>query len=302
MINPLKKKLRTHFLQKAPEKPDWLKVKLTFPDPKNNPVAIVRNSLEKKKLNTVCESASCPNLNHCWSRKTATYMLGGDICTRRCSYCDVASGKPSALDRDEPKRVAESAIALGLKHVVITAVNRDDLEDGGAAHFAETVEVVREGLPDCKIELLVPDFKVRPESLEIIFQCKPDIFNHNVETIKRLFPEVAPQKKYERSLDVLKIASEKGFLTKSGLILGMGETVEEVKECMRDLIGVGVSLLTLGQYLQPTPTHLPVKSYVLPEVFQELRIYGKSIGFKGVFSGPLVRSSYHADEQVSWNP
>ncbi|MBM9575698.1 lipoyl synthase [Leptospira sp. 201903070] len=301
-MNPLKKKPRTHSLQEAPEKPEWLKVKLTFPDPKNNTVAIVRDSLEEKNLNTVCESASCPNLNHCWSRKTATYMLGGDICTRRCSYCDVASGKPKPLDQEEPRRVAESAIALELKHVVLTAVNRDDLEDGGATHFAETLERIREGLPDCKIEFLVPDLKAKLESLEIIFQSKPDVFNHNVETVQRLFPEVAPQKKYDRSLEVLRIASERGFLTKSGLILGMGETLEEVKECMRDLVAVGVSLLTLGQYLQPTPTHLPVKEYVSPEVFKELRIYGKSIGFKGVFSGPLVRSSYHADEQVSWIP
>lgn len=301
-MNPLKKKPRTHSLQNAPEKPDWLKVKLAFPDPKNNPVAIVRNSLEEKKLNTVCESASCPNLNHCWSRKTATYMLGGDICTRRCSYCDVASGKPFPLDLEEPKRIAESSIALGLRHVVITSVNRDDLEDGGAAHFAKTVKEIRKGLPDCKIELLIPDLKVKQEALEIIFECNPDIFNHNLETVKRLFPEVAPQKRYERSLDVLKIASARGFLTKSGLILGMGETLEEVKECMQDLASVGVSLLTLGQYLQPTSTHLPVKEYVVPQVFKDLRIYGKSIGFKGVFSGPLVRSSYHADEQISWNP
>lgn len=300
-MNPLKKKPRTHSLREAPEKPDWLKVKLTFPDRQNDTVALVRDSLQEKKLNTVCESASCPNLNHCWSRKTATYMLGGDICTRRCSYCDVASGKPFPLDREEPKRIAESAISLGLKHVVITAVNRDDLEDGGASHFAETVFEIRKGLPDCKIELLIPDLKVKRESLEIVFDCKPDIFNHNLETVKSLFPEVAPQKKYERSLDVLRIASERGFLTKSGLILGMGETVDEVKECMQDLANVGVGLLTLGQYLQPTPTHLPVKEYVHPEVFKELRIFGKSIGFKGVFSGPLVRSSYHADEQISWN-
>ncbi|TGK38644.1 lipoyl synthase [Leptospira gomenensis] len=300
-MNPLKKKPRTRSQIEAPKKPDWLKVKLRFPDPQNDSVALVRDSLEEKKLHTVCESASCPNLNHCWSRKTATYMLGGDICTRRCSYCDVASGKPLPLDSGEPGRVAESAIALGLKHVVITAVNRDDLEDGGASHFEETVLKIRKGLPECKIELLVPDFKAKPESLEIVFRSRPDVFNHNLETVRRLFPEVAPQKKYERSLEVLKIASDRGFLTKSGLILGMGESFEEVKECMRDLVSTGVSLLTLGQYLQPTSTHLPVKEYVLPEVFQELRIYGKSIGFKGVFSGPLVRSSYHADEQVEWN-
>ncbi|TGL65723.1 lipoyl synthase [Leptospira sarikeiensis] len=298
-MNPLKKKPRSTGYQPPPEKPDWLKVRLPFRE-KENPVDLVRSSVEGGKLNTVCESASCPNLNHCWSRRTATYMLAGDICTRRCSYCDVAFGKPFALDPEEPLRVAESAKALDLKHVVITSVNRDDLSDGAANHYKKTVELIRERLPECKIEILVPDFKMKEESLEIIYSSKPDIFNHNLETVERLFPTVAPAKKYERSLNVLQHASEKGFLTKSGLILGLGETLEEVHATLKDLRAVGVQMVTLGQYLQPTPTHLPVSEYIRPEVFKDLKEYGKSLGFRTVFSGPLVRSSYHADEQVPW--
>ncbi|TGK43874.1 lipoyl synthase [Leptospira andrefontaineae] len=298
-MNPLKKKPRSNAYQPAPEKPDWLKVRLPFRE-KENPVDFVRSSVEGGKLNTVCESASCPNLNHCWSRKTATYMLAGDICTRRCSYCDVAFGKPLALDPEEPLRVAESAKALGLNHVVITSVNRDDLSDGGAFHYKKTVELIRERLPECKIEILVPDFKMREENLEIVYSSKPDIFNHNLETVERLFPTVAPAKKYERSLDVLKHASERGLLTKSGLILGLGETLEEVHQTLKDLRSVGVQMITLGQYLQPTPTHLPVSEYIRPEVFKDLKEFGKALGFRTVFSGPLVRSSYHADEQVPW--
>ncbi|PJZ70161.1 lipoyl synthase [Leptospira perolatii] len=298
-MNPLKKKPRTSSYAQAPEKPEWLKVRLPFRE-KENPVSLVRETVDSGKLHTVCESASCPNLNHCWSRKTATYMLAGDICTRRCGYCDVAFGKPNSLDPEEPRRVAESAAALGLKHVVITSVNRDDLPDGGAAHYKETVLRIRELLPNCKIELLVPDFKAKEENLEIIYSGKPDIFNHNLETVKRLFPEIAPAKKYERSLQVLEYASQKGFLTKSGLILGLGETIEEVKEALLDLRKAGVKMVTLGQYLQPTPTHHPVKEYVHPDRFRELKKYGEEIGFTSVFSGPLVRSSYHADEQAAW--
>ncbi|TGK17503.1 lipoyl synthase [Leptospira fluminis] len=299
-MNPLKKKPRTSSNLQAPEKPDWLKVRLPFRE-KNNPVGFVRESLDAKGLHTVCESASCPNLNHCWSRKTATYMLGGDICTRRCSYCDVAFGKPFALDPEEPLHVAESAAALGLRHVVITSVNRDDLPDGGANHYKRTVELIRERLPECKIELLVPDFKAKVENLEIIYSSKPDILNHNIETVKKLFPEIAPAKRYDRSLEVLKHASDRGFLTKSGLILGLGESTEEIREALADLRNAGVQMVTLGQYLQPTPSHHPVKEYVSPETFRELKEYGLGLGFRNVFSGPLVRSSYHADEQISWN-
>ncbi|EQA36201.1 lipoyl synthase [Leptospira inadai serovar Lyme str. 10] len=299
-MNPLKKKPRTSSNIPAPEKPDWLKVRLPFRETGNS-VSLVRELVEESKLHTVCESASCPNLNHCWSRKTATYMLAGDICTRRCAYCDVPFGKPLSLDAGEPLRVAESAKALALRHVVITSVNRDDLEDGGAHHYKETVELIRQRLPECKIELLVPDFKAREENLSIIYSCRPDIFNHNLETVKRLFPEIAPAKKYDRSLQVLRHASERGFLTKSGLILGLGETLEEVKEALGDLRNSGVKMVTLGQYLQPTASHHPVKEYVHPDIFKDLKEYGKSLGFLSVFSGPLVRSSYHADEQVLWN-
>ncbi|TGK00602.1 lipoyl synthase [Leptospira semungkisensis] len=298
-MNPLKKKPRSTGYQPAPEKPDWLKVRLPFRE-KDNSVSTVRSSVEQGKLNTVCESASCPNLNHCWSRRTATYMLAGDICTRRCSYCDVAFGKPFSLDPEEPLRVAESAKALGLQHVVITSVNRDDLTDGAANHYKQTIELIRERLPDCKIEILVPDFKEKEESLELIYSAKPDIFNHNLETVERLFPTVAPAKKYDRSLRVLEHASKRGFLTKSGLILGLGETLDEVRQTLKDLRISGVQMVTLGQYLQPTPTHLPVHEYIHPDIFRELKEFGKSIGFRTVFSGPLVRSSYHADEQTPW--
>ncbi len=299
-MNPLKKKPRSSGYHPAPEKPDWLKVRLPFRE-KDSLVSLVRTSVEDGKLNTVCESASCPNLNHCWSRRTATYMLAGDICTRRCSYCDVAFGKPLGLDPEEPLRVAESAKALALKHVVITSVNRDDLPDGGAFHYKQTVELIRERLPECKIELLVPDFKEKEENLEIVYSSLPDIFNHNLETVKRLFPSVAPAKKYDRSLRVLEHASKKGFLTKSGLILGLGETLEEVREALTDLRNVGVQMVTLGQYLQPTASHIPVFEYIHPDKFRELKEFGKNLGFKSVFAGPLVRSSYHADEQAPWH-
>jgi lipoyl synthase len=260
----------------------------------------VRNNLTKTRLNTVCESASCPNLNNCWSRKTATYMLGGDICTRRCAYCDVASGKPFALDSEEPKRVAESVAILGLRYVVITSVNRDDLPDGGARHFQETVLEIKKKSPECRIELLIPDLKAKRDSLDLIYSSKPDIINHNIETVKSLFKEVAPAKNYETSLNVLKDISENGFVTKSGIILGLGETIDEAKECIKDLRDNGVSMLTIGQYMQPTPTHYPVKEFILPEVFAALKNYAYSLGYKHVESGALVRSSYHADEQADF--
>ncbi len=298
-MNPLKKKPRTKNLYPTIEKPEWLKVKLRFPTD-TDPVLDVRKNLTETRLNTVCESASCPNLNNCWSRKTATYMLAGDICTRRCSYCDVASGKPFALDSEEPVRVAESVAILGLRYVVITAVNRDDLQDGGAFHFHQTVMEIKKSSPECRIELLIPDLKAKRDSLDLIYSSKPDIINHNIETVKSLFREVAPAKNYETSLRVLKDISEHGFVTKSGIILGLGETIEEVQECIRDLRDNGVSMLTIGQYMQPTPTHHPVKNFVLPEVFEELKIFSYSLGYKHVESGALVRSSYHADEQADF--
>ena len=298
-MNPLKKKPRTKNLNPVPEKPEWLRVKLRFPT-EDDPVMDVRKNLTQTRLNTVCESASCPNLNNCWSRKTATYMLAGDICTRRCAYCDVASGKPFALDKNEPVRVAESVEILGLRYVVITAVNRDDLPDGGALHFHETVLEIKKRSPECRIELLIPDLKAKRDSLDLIYSAKPDIINHNIETVKSLFREVAPAKNYETSLRVLKDISEHGFVTKSGVILGLGETLDEVKECIQDLRNHGVSMLTIGQYMQPTPTHYPVKEFVRPEVFVELKQFAYSLGYKHVESGALVRSSYHADEQADF--
>lgn len=274
-----------------------MKVAVRFPTDED-PLQKVRSEVAEKKLNTVCESASCPNLNHCWNRKTATYMLAGDICTRRCQYCDVAFGKPMALDAKEPKRVAASVAELGLKYVVLTAVNRDDLRDGGALHFSETIREIRNLRENCIIEVLIPDFKAKREALDILFSAKPNIINHNIETVKRLFPEIAPQKNYERSLSVLKDISSQGFKTKSGIILGLGETKADIKECLEDLFSAGVRMLTMGQYLQPTPTHYPVKEYIRPEVFEEWKEFAYSLGFKVVASSPLVRSSYHADEYV----
>jgi lipoyl synthase len=297
-MNPLKKKPRTKEVVSPPEKPEWLKSRIKFPLPTDSNY-IVRETIEKDRLHTVCESASCPNLNHCWSRKTATYMLNGDVCTRKCGYCDVSSGKPLPIDPEEAIRVASSAFKLGLRYVVLTAVNRDDREDGGAFGFSNTIHEIRSRLPECNIEVLIPDFKGKESSLEIIYNAKPDIINHNIETVAELFSLVAPQKKYETSLSVLTLTAKKGFVTKSGLILGMGETLEQAKNTILDLSRCGVSMLTIGQYLQPTPTHYPVKKYWEPEVFTELKAYSKSLGFKHVESSPLVRSSYHADEQVA---
>jgi lipoic acid synthetase len=226
-------------------------------------------------------------------------MLNGDICTRRCGYCDVATGRPLAQDKEEPNKIADSVQKMGLKFVVLTAVNRDDLEDGGATQFAKTIRAIQRTSPECNIEVLIPDFKGKDSSLEIIFESKPDIINHNLETVENLFSKIAPQKNYRLSLEVLKKISKRGFVTKSGLILGMGESIEEVQTAIRDLRESGVNMLTIGQYLQPTPTHYPVKEYIAPQVFQELKTFAMGLGYKHVESGPLVRSSYHAEEQAS---
>ncbi|XDD47851.1 lipoyl synthase [Leptospira sp. WS39.C2] len=294
-MNPLKKKPRSKHLNPTQPLPDWMKVRVSFPK-ESDALTAVRAEVETKQLHTVCESASCPNLNHCWNRKTATYMLAGDICTRRCQYCDVAFGKPKSLDSDEPEKVARSVEALGLRHVVLTAVNRDDLKDGGANHFAETITKIKSYRPECSIEVLIPDFKAKEDSLQILYSAKPNIINHNIETVERLFPTITPQKNYRRSLEVLAHISKHGFVTKSGLILGLGETEEDVYQCLNDLFSHGVRMLTIGQYLQPGPTHYPVKSFIPPETFQMWKEVAYQIGFKTVASGPLVRSSYHADE------
>lgn len=226
-------------------------------------------------------------------------MLSGDICTRRCQYCDVAFGKPNPLDLEEPERVARSVAELELRHVVLTAVNRDDLKDGGAGHFAETITKIKTYRPTCSIEVLIPDFKAKEDSLQILYAAKPNIINHNIETVERLFPTITPQKNYKRSLEVLSHIAKHGFLTKSGLILGLGETDEDVKQCLEDLFTHGVRMLTIGQYLQPGPTHYPVQEFVKPETFDFWKEFAYRIGFKTVASGPLVRSSYHAEEYFS---
>ncbi|WP_210410243.1 lipoyl synthase [Leptospira meyeri] len=297
-MNPLKKKPRSKNISPRVDLPSWMKVRVSFPT-EGDALSKVREEVESKKLHTVCESASCPNLNHCWNRRTATYMLSGDICTRRCQYCDVAFGKPNPLDLEEPERVARSVAELELRHVVLTAVNRDDLKDGGAGHFAETITKIKTYRPTCSIEVLIPDFKAKEESLQILYAAKPNIINHNIETVERLFPTITPQKNYKRSLEVLSHIAKHGFLTKSGLILGLGETEEDVKQCLEDLYAHGVRMLTIGQYLQPGPTHYPVQEFVKPETFEFWKEFAYHTGFKTVASGPLVRSSYHAEEYFS---
>lgn len=254
-------------------------------------------------LHTVCESARCPNHWECWSRATATFMIGGDRCTRACGFCAVSTAKPLALESDEPARVAEAARRLELRHVVITAVARDDLADGGAEHFRQTVEAVRAAAPGIVIEILTPDFNGREDALAVVLESSPAVFNHNLETVRRLTPEVRHRATYDRSLAVLGRvkALRPDIRTKSGLMLGLGETVAEVEVAMADLRGVGCEILTLGQYLQPTVRHLAVKEFVTPEIFSVLGERGRAMGFVHVASGPMVRSSYHADE-VGWVP
>lgn len=276
------------------KRPDWLKVRL----PTGHNYKEVYELMRKSKLNTVCEEAKCPNLAECWNRKTATFMILGDTCTRSCGFCNVKLGLPNELDLDEPRRVAESVEALGLKHVVITSVNRDELKDGGAIIFSESVRLIREKMPDTTIEILIPDFKGEVDSFKIIMQNPPDILNHNLETVNRLYHAVRPQAKYERSLEVISWFKENGLRTKSGIMVGIGENKEEVFELIEDLYKAGCDIMTIGQYLQPTKNHLPVNRYVTLEEFKEYKDYGLKIGLKAVESSPLVRSSYHADKHA----
>lgn len=277
-------------------KPSWLRVRL----PSGDTFAEVRHLLDGLHLNTVCEEAQCPNKGECFRSGTATFLILGDVCTRRCRFCAVTKGQPQPLDWDEPKRVAEAVKALGLKHAVITSVTRDDVPDGGAALFAETVRAIEELVPDCKTEVLVPDFRGSEDAVRAVVEAGPDVLNHNLETVPRLYPVARPEADYRRSLGVLRMAKamSPGMLTKSGLILGMGETRDEVLAVMADLVGVGCDLLTLGQYLRPSQAHLPIERYVTPEEFAELAAEGERIGLKHVEAGPLVRSSYHARQQV----
>ncbi len=290
-------------LTKTPlgKRPDWLKIKLPVGDNFND----VRNLMRKQKLNTVCEEANCPNIAECWNNRTATFMILGDICTRTCGFCNVKSGLPTELDLDEPRRVAESIKELQLRHAVITSVNRDELKDGGAGIFKEVVRLCREEVPDCTVEILIPDFKGEEHAFEIIMESPPDILNHNLETVERLYHVVRPQAKYHRSLELIKWFKQKGLSrrdgvpkTKSGLMVGIGEKPDEVINVMNDLVSYGCDILTIGQYLQPTKQHLPVDRFVTPDEFNMYKEEGLKIGFKIVESSPLVRSSYHADEQA----
>ncbi len=275
------------------KKPDWIKVRLP-----NNPVFWDTKSMIKDlSLVTVCEEAQCPNRWECWGQGTATFMIAGEKCTRACGFCAVKTAKPDALEEDEPQRVAEATKRMSLNHVVITAVARDDLQDGGAEHFQKTIEAVREANPGIIIEVLVPDFNDKDWALELVMKARPHIFNHNLETVERLTPLVRSRAKYHRSLAVLKKAKEMAggkVATKSGIMLGLGEKPGEIEQAMDDLRAADVTVLTLGQYLRPTPMHLPVVEYVKPEKFDEWREVALSKGFRHVASGPLVRSSYHA--------
>lgn len=279
---------------KGRQKPDWLKVRL----PTSKVYGEVRKLITDYELHTVCESAACPNRGECWSRSTATFMILGNICTRSCGFCNVITGKPTELDLDEPRRVAEAVEILKLKYAVITSVNRDELKDGGASVWAETIRCVRERNPETKIEVLIPDFCSNWDALQVVIDARPDVLNHNTETVPRLYLLVRPQGNFKRSLELLKISKEKGMVTKSGIMLGLGETKEEVIEVLKAWREVNVDLVTLGQYMQPTERHLPVARWVTPAEFDEYREIGMEMGFTNVFSGPLVRSSYHADEQA----
>lgn len=279
-----------------PERPPWLKVRF----PAGGNYARLQGLMREQGLHTVCEEARCPNIGDCWSRGTATFMILGDTCTRSCGFCAVKTGRPGTIDTGEPRRVALAIQRMELRHAVITSVNRDELPDGGAGVFAETIRWTRKLSPGTTIEVLIPDFKGDPDALRIVLEAQPEILNHNTETAPRLYSTVRPQARYERSLEVLRRAREldPGTLTKSGLMVGLGETREELITVFQDLRAVDVDILTVGQYLQPTPAHLPVVRYWTPEEFASLKESALALGFRHVESGPLVRSSYHAEEQV----
>ena len=281
----------------APQRrPEWIRVRA----PSGETVEGLRTMMRSKALHTVCEEAMCPNLGECWGAGTATFLLMGDTCTRSCGFCDVKTGRPAPLDWLEPERVARAVQAMNLRHAVITSVNRDERPDGGAPIFAMVIRRIRELHPGCSIEVLIPDFKGSLEALRTVVEARPEILNHNVETVPRLFRKVQPQDRYEWAAATLSNAKQLDpeVLTKSGIMLGLGETLDEVQAVMRDLRAWGVEILTLGQYLQPSKQHLPIERYVTPDEFAELKRYGLEIGFRWVESGPLVRSSYHAEQQV----
>jgi lipoyl synthase len=280
----------------VPRRPPWLRVRA----PGGPNYLDLRGLVERQRLHTVCESARCPNIGECWERRTATFMILGDICTRACGFCAIKTGRPQVLDLEEPGRVAEAVASLGLRHAVITSVNRDELPDGGAGIFAETIRRTRALCPGTTIEVLIPDFRGVWWALAQVMEARPEILNHNMESIARLYHVVRPQAKYPRSLELLRRAKEMApdVLTKSGMMMGVGEETEEIVAAMRDLRAAQCDILTLGQYLRPSLNHIPVRRYVPPEEFQELKQIGLEMGFRHVEAGPLVRSSYHADEQA----
>jgi lipoyl synthase len=278
----------------APARPNWLRA----PAPVGRNYQDLKNLITDLKLHTVCESAACPNVGECWNRRTATFMILGNVCTRRCGFCAVQKGGPLPVDYDEPRRVAEAVAAMGLRYAVVTSVNRDDRKDGGAELFARTIEAIRERVPGCKVEVLVPDFQGSRDAMKTVMDASPDVLNHNTETVPRLYRQVRLGARYERSLDMLAWAKSLRPETpvKSGLMLGLGELQEEVLQVMQDLRNHSVDILTLGQYLRPSLKHLPIVRYVPPAEFDELRVAGEKMGFAHVEAGPLVRSSYHADD------
>ncbi|NQV14142.1 lipoyl synthase [bacterium] len=281
----------------VPSKPYWLKTRLhsgpNFQD--------LKSIVSDNRVHTVCQEAMCPNISECWERRVATIMILGDICTRSCAFCAVKTGRPSAVDMDEPRRTAEAVKKMGLHHCVITSVDRDELEDGGAAIWAETIRLVHQEVPGCSIEVLTPDFQGIAENIATVLDAGPEIMSHNMETVERLHRKIRPQAQYQRSLDVLRQSVLAGLQTKTSIMVGIGETRQEVIELMNDVRATGCQIFSLGQYLQPTKSHEPVHRFVHPDEFAEHKVYGLNIGFDYVESGPLVRSSYHADEQVLQN-
>lgn len=276
-------------------KPEWLKIKL----PRGFKASQVVGMLNDRHLHTICSSGMCPNRAECWGRGTATFMIGGNVCTRRCRFCNVTGGKPSPLDPQEIEDIVRSVRELGLKHVVVTSVTRDDLPDGGAHHWATLIHRLHEEAPGVTMEVLIPDMQGREDLLDIILAEKPDVISHNLETVRRLTPEIRRTATYDRSLAVLKYLHDKGAVTKSGIMLGLGETREEILQTMDDLLAVDCQIMTIGQYLQPSKEHYPVQDYIHPDVFEEYRVIGKEKGFRHIESAPMVRSSYHAEKHVN---
>src|SRR6478672_3608475 len=275
-------------------KPSWLKMKM----PAGEAFSKLLKLVNDEKLHTVCQSAKCPNMGECWAAGTATLMILGDVCTRSCGFCHIATGRPPTLDTEEPVRVGRAVATMNLGHAVITSVNRDELPDGGAGIWAETIRQIRLQSPGTSVEVLIPDFCGDWSALQTVLDAKPDILNHNIESVPRLYKQVRPQAKYRRSLELLQVAKQQGFLTKTGMMLGLGEEEHEIDAVLDDLVAIGCDILTLGQYLQPTFKHLPVERWVHPDEFAEWKVRGERKGLRHVESGPLVRSSYHAEKQV----